>query len=91
MNIGKVFEEDGQCKLIVRLGDDPPQVKRFPSFLQMLKELQSVGLPLDEIVEFCFRGLQPMGKLAQLPGRSQDWVAYLGQGDSCGSTAGRTA
>jgi hypothetical protein len=78
MNIGRVFEEDGVFKLIVRLGDDSPRVKQFPSFLAMLTDLQSSGLSLDEVSEFCFHGLRPAGKLAQLPGRTGDWLAYLG-------------
>lgn len=81
MDVGTVFQEDGLYKLLVKLGDDGwPQVRPFPSFAEMLESLQTVGLPLGELVEFCSRGLKSKGKLAQLPGRIQDWATYLAQG-----------
>lgn len=81
MNVGTVFEEDGVYKILVKLGDDGwPQTKRYISVSEMLGDLQSIGLPFEELVDFCFCGLQSKGRLAQLPGRTEDWSAYLGQG-----------
>lgn len=80
MNVGKVFEQDGSYTLLVRLGDDSPEVRRFTSLPEMLMDLQSAGLPFEELVDFSCFGLQSKGKLAQLPGRTQDWAAYLEQG-----------
>jgi hypothetical protein len=81
MNTGKVFhdKDDGSYKFIARLGDGPPQLKRFPSFAAARNGLGSV-IPFDELDAFCARCLQSEGKLEQLPGRTEDWAVYLGQG-----------
>jgi hypothetical protein len=78
MNTGTVFEEDGLYKILVKLNDGWPQVKRFSSLEEMLNVLnRSTTLPLEEIFDFCFRGLNSHGKLAELPGCMSDWAAFV--------------
>ena len=79
MNTGTVFQDkrSNLIRLIVRLGDDVYPTRTFPSSEEALKQLQTIGVPFDELMEFYFDGLKSGGKLRELPGRTEDWAAYL--------------
>lgn len=81
MNIGRFWadKDDGLIHLIVRIGDDLPQVRRFNSLSTALLSFQSSPLPYEHLVDFCFAGLKPESKVTVLPGGTEDWKQYLAQ------------
>lgn len=79
MNIGTVFAENGRYVLFVKLGADGWSAISFDSPSEVSKLLLSVGVPVEEAVDFCSLGLSRGGKLAPLPGRTDRWVPRLNE------------